>query len=231
MENKKPVLLLDLYLIRHGQSEGNVPRNTEGLSLAERVDPPLTAKGRRQAHLAGEFLSDVVFDTVFASPLMRASQTATEIIKEQVVPEVLEILPYIIEAGVNPDYEGDNLKRVKEINPNTALANGLPEGTPLIMHTPSDDADGLFQRARKALEYLQTRYHNGERVALVSHAEFLTYIVFDLMGFEGKLPLFDVNFKNTGITRVLVYEKGTNPYGDVVFDFINSTEHLFGEQK
>lgn len=231
MEKKKPVLLLDLYIIRHGQSEGNLPRNTEGMSLTERVDPPLTPKGKRQAHLAGEFLSDIMFDNVFASPLLRASQTATEIIKEQVVPKTLEILPYIIEAGVNPDFEGDNLARVREINPDIIVAKGLPEGTPLIMHTPSDDADGLFQRARRALEYLQTRYHNGERVALVSHGEFLTYIVFDLMGFEGKLPIFDVNFKNTGITRIMIYEKGTNPYGDVVFDFINSTAHLFGEQK
>ncbi len=228
MENKKPVLLLDLYLIRHGQSEGNVRNSSEGIPLADRVDPPLTLKGQRQAHLAGEFLSDVVFDTVFASPLIRAAQTATEIIKEQVAPKTLEILPHIIEAGVSEEYK-DGLDRVAEMNPDIILAQNLPDDTPLIMHTRSDDPDGLFARARVAVDYLLKRFNKGEKVALVSHGAFLTYIVFDLMGFEGKLPVFDVNFKNTGITRVLIYEKGTNPYGDVVFDYINSTEHLFGE--
>lgn len=228
MEKKKPVLLLDLYLIRHGQSEGNVRSNAEGLSLSSREDPPLTAKGQRQAYLAGEFLSDIVFDKVFASPLTRAVQTANEIVKEQVAPKPIEILPYIIEAGVSEEYN-DGLDRVIAMNYDIALAENLPIDTPLIMHTRSDDPDGLFARARVAVDYLLRRFNKGEKVALVSHGAFLTYIVFDLMGFDGKLPIFDVNFKNTGITRVLIYEKGTNPYGDVVFDYINSTEHLFGE--
>lgn len=228
MEKKKPVLLLDLYLIRHGQSEGNVRSSSEGLPLADRVDPPLTPKGKRQAYLAGEFLSDIVFDTVFASPLIRAAQTATEIIKEQIAHKTLEILPHIIEAGIEDEYN-DGLDRVAEMNPDITLAQNLPVATPLIMHTRSDDPDGLFARARVAVDYLLRRFNKGEKVALVSHGAFLTYIVFDLMGFDGKLPIFDVNFKNTGITRVLIYEKGTNPYGDVVFDYINSTEHLFGE--
>lgn len=228
MEKKKPVLLLDLYLIRHGQSEGNVRSSSEGLPLADRVDPPLTLKGKRQAYLAGEFLSDIVFDTVFASPLIRAAQTATEIIKEQIAHKTLEILPHIIEAGIEDEYN-DGLDRVAEMNPDITLAQNLPVDTPLIMHTRSDDPDGLFARARVAVDYLLRRFNKGEKVALVSHGAFLTYIVFDLMGFDGKLPIFDVNFKNTGITRVLIYEKGTNPYGDVVFDYINSTEHLFGE--
>jgi broad specificity phosphatase PhoE len=228
MNDKKPVLLLDLYLIRHGQSEGNVRSSSEGLSLSEREDPPLTAKGQRQAHLAGEFLSDIVFDTVFASPLLRAAQTATEIIKEQVAPKILEILPHIIEAGVGKDYN-DGLDRVVAMNPDITLAMGLPEDTPLIMPSSADDSDGLFARARTAVDYLLNRFKNGEKVAVVSHAAFLTYIVFELMGWDGKLPLFDVNFQNTGMTRVLIYEKGSNPYGDIVFDYINNTEHLFGE--
>ncbi len=228
MNDKKPVLLLDLYLIRHGQSEGNVRSSSEGLSLSDREDPPLTSTGRRQAHLAGEFLSDIVFDSIFASPLLRASHTATEIIKEQVAPKTLEILPYIIEAGVSEEYN-DGLDRVLAINSDITLAKGLPEGTPLIFPSSADDPDGLFARARVAVDYLLNRFSKGEKVALVSHAAFLTYIVFELMGFEGKLPLFDINFKNTGITRALIYEKGTNPYGDIVFDYINNTEHLFGE--
>jgi hypothetical protein len=46
------------------------------------------------------------------------------------------------------------------------------------------------------------------------------------MGFTTETPFYDINFANTGITRVIFYKKGTNPYGDVVFDYINNTEHL-----
>ena len=54
----------------------------------------------------------------------------------------------------------------------------------------------------------------------------LTLIVFSIMGFTSETPFYDINFANTGITRVIFYKKGTNPYGDVVFDYINNTEHL-----
>ena len=32
MENTKPIIELELYIIRHGQSQGNIERNTDGLS-------------------------------------------------------------------------------------------------------------------------------------------------------------------------------------------------------
>ena len=33
--------------------------------------------------------------------------------------------------------------------------------------------------------------------------------------------------KNTGVTKVTIYKKGTNKYGDIVFEFINDTSHLY----
>ena len=133
------------------------------------------------------------------------------------------------DSRINSDVFSAQCAEVLAANGITVWMMERSAPTPLIMHTRSDDPDGLFARARVAVDYLLKRFNKGEKVALVSHGAFLTYIVFDLMGFDGKLPVFDVNFKNTGITRVLIYEKGTNPYGDVVFDYINSTEHLFGE--
>ena len=46
------------------------------------------------------------------------------------------------------------------------------------------------------------------------------------MGFKEKSPCFDIDFDNTGITKVTFYKQGTNKYGDTVFAFINDTAHL-----
>lgn len=62
-----------LYLVRHGQSEGNVLKTFHG-----QTDYPLTELGRRQARLAGEKLraDGVTFTRCCASDLSRAWDTA-----------------------------------------------------------------------------------------------------------------------------------------------------------
>jgi hypothetical protein len=65
-----------IYLCRHGETENN----RLGLVQGARIDPPINAKGRSQAHRLGEALSrSVTKPSIFLhSPLLRATQT-TEI--------------------------------------------------------------------------------------------------------------------------------------------------------
>lgn len=60
-----------LYLVRHGQSEGNVVRTFHG-----QTDYPLTERGREQARQAGEKLKGVSFVRCLSSDLSRARDTA-----------------------------------------------------------------------------------------------------------------------------------------------------------
>ena len=60
-----------LYLVRHGQSEGNVLRTFHG-----QTDYPLTEKGREQARQAAEKLRETSFSRCYASDLVRAWDTA-----------------------------------------------------------------------------------------------------------------------------------------------------------
>lgn len=62
-----------VYIIRHGESEGNRRKAFLG-----HTDLPLTQKGREQASLAGGYLDQLgmTFDRVYASPLCRAYETA-----------------------------------------------------------------------------------------------------------------------------------------------------------
>ncbi len=226
MEKHNPIKELELYIIRHGQSMGNAGYNKENLTLKESNDPYLTELGISQAQKAGEALADVHFNDIYSSALLRAVQTAAEIIKKQPEQIPLNILPLLTEVSINPDYKGAGMDEIKSICSSAGFADGISEAEPLVCHNDYYDEAGLFERAKKSLEYLRTKYVNGEKVAVVCHAAFMTFLVFYIMGYENAVPVYDVDFSNTSVTKVVFYKKGTNKYGDIVFEYINSTKHL-----
>lgn len=80
-----------LWLVRHGQSEGNVARDAADRDGLERVelpvrdaDVPLSDLGRRQAEAFGHWLGEQPRErqptTVLCSPYLRARQTARRIL-------------------------------------------------------------------------------------------------------------------------------------------------------
>ena len=62
-------MLNRLYLVRHAHSDPGDPDSLR----------PLSARGKEQARELGELLADVAADAVFASPLLRARETAAAI--------------------------------------------------------------------------------------------------------------------------------------------------------
>lgn len=90
-----------IYIIRHGQTEGNAAKLLQG-----RRDNPLNEIGVQQAHEAGDRLRDagIRFSRVYTSPLVRAIHTGNIVAEgvEQVVDERL------IEMDYGP-YEGMSL--------------------------------------------------------------------------------------------------------------------------
>ena len=79
-----------IYLVRHGQSQGNVARdkaNAAGHSVIELdvrdVDVPLSELGIRQAMAAGQWFAELPHqerpEVILSSPYLRARQTATAI--------------------------------------------------------------------------------------------------------------------------------------------------------
>lgn len=63
---------LTLYLLRHGESVANVKRVFASL----RVNPPLSDAGVQQITAQAESLKDIEFSAIYASPALRAQQTA-----------------------------------------------------------------------------------------------------------------------------------------------------------
>ncbi len=68
---------MNLYLVRHGESKGNVDKLHEG------HDEGLTGEGSRQAHAVAKRFDKIRVDYILSSTLIRARQTA-EIINRRV---------------------------------------------------------------------------------------------------------------------------------------------------
>ena len=60
-----------IYLVRHGQSEGNLQDRFMG-----HTDTPLTELGFRQAELAAGYMENIHLDAIYSSDLQRAYNTA-----------------------------------------------------------------------------------------------------------------------------------------------------------
>lgn len=63
---------MKLYFTRHGESQANIERIISNRDLPH----PLTAKGRAQALALAEALSSAAISAIYASPILRAQQTA-----------------------------------------------------------------------------------------------------------------------------------------------------------
>lgn len=80
-------MYLQLYLIRHGESMGNIETD----EAFDKTNPPLTSHGRKQAKALGERFIPLENYTLYSSPLQRAVDTAMRISENMIVDyELLE---------------------------------------------------------------------------------------------------------------------------------------------
>ncbi len=225
MENIKPVVEVEIYLVRHGQSKGNAGLVEEGASFTEINDVRLTDLGIMQAKKAGKYLENVEFDACYASGLIRTVQTANEIMNFQKEKKPLNILPIITEVGVNPEFSGRTIEELKEGCETAVVAEGFEDAERLVVYSSHDKEEELYERATNAISYLRSKYNKGEKILVAGHAAFNTVMIFHIMGFSAS-PVFDIEISNTGITHIIFYKEGTNRFGDIVFETINDTKHF-----
>ncbi len=221
------VKLRELYLIRHAESRGNAGIEADG--IADSADPLLTELGLSQAEKLGIYYKDKVgFEAFYSSGLRRAVETADGLIRFQSGERRLNILPDLCEIGITPDYAGMTLKELKALCQRAEIAPGFEKREKLVVpdETPGENETRYFNRAKAVLDYLESKYNGGEKIALISHAAFLTYVIFYIIGYRDKEPFYDFALSNTGVTRIIFYEPGTYPFGDISFEAVNDLRHL-----
>ncbi|MBZ0292462.1 MAG: histidine phosphatase family protein [Anaerolineae bacterium] len=220
---------MEVYLIRHGQSLNNAngENNTDGADAFDRhQDPPLTELGHRQAdclaqHLTGTDYPETAFSHapfqgqrqnygithLYCSAMHRSLQTAQPVAKALcIVPEVWVDIHehggiYLDEAGGKRGYPGMTRAEIAAQFADYILPEAISEAGWWNRDFETPD---LFQAralnvAAQLREWNQTRAN--ERIALISHGEFLDALIKALLDQLPSDRVYYVHY-NTSITRV-----------------------------
>lgn len=166
--------MLELYLIRHGQTDFSRENRFCGTS-----DPPLNAVGLRMADAFAEGYGHLAWDAIYASPRLRTRQMATPLAtrtgQELHVEEGLAEIAY-------GQWEGLRHEDVKAKSPEAYAywsADVASRGTP--------GGETAFQVAARATPVLErVRAHEG-RVLIVSHKATIRILVCALLGMDVRL--------------------------------------------
>lgn len=153
---------MQLYIVRHGQTDWNKVRKLQGLT-----DIQLNENGRQVAIDLGDKLEQegVTFDEIFSSPLIRAYETACLIRGRQNVPITRDERIREISFGVSEgmDYE----TWMREDNPQRAFF------TEPHKYIPPQDGEKIEEVQARGREFLQQviepLYGQAESVMIVAH--------------------------------------------------------------
>ncbi len=147
-----------LYLVRHGQSDGNAEGRFGGHSPT-----PLSALGKQQAELTAQVLAKEKINAIYSSDLLRAVQTAQPLAKMSDLPVIATAAFRERKVGV---LEGKTFDESKVEHPKDyyALVNRN------IHHviTGGESYRRLLKRATGELHEV-LRAHQGENVVIFSH--------------------------------------------------------------
>lgn len=214
---------MNLYLVRHGQSEGNL-----GQPGAPH-DPPLIAVGHEQAGCAAQALACTDSIALYASPMTRALQTAQPISEQLDLP--VRVWPELAEtprgewnnpgAAEGRAYEaGLTLREVRAQFLRVEFDGQLPEATAWWEAQRGENRAAAYARAASALARLRAAHPgDDESVVVVTHGAFGSV----LLSVALSVPPTDYNrFSqyNCGISLLRFTAEG------VRLRLLNGTEHL-----
>lgn len=215
---------MQLYLIRHAESENNA--NPTHLRVE---DPPITASGMQQAGILATHLRSQPIDALITSPVRRALQT-TRYIREATGHHVHVWANVFEEGGI---YRGHGPEAI-EGGPGLSRAEVLRhlvehEGQCSVDEQVTEDgwwccrqretAEQAVARAAQVVGQLLDRFHHGDRVVMITHADFKRRLLTEMLG-PPQDPLSFTKLSNTGISRI---DHDGNQWRLV---WLNSVRHL-----
>ncbi|MFC0228798.1 2,3-diphosphoglycerate-dependent phosphoglycerate mutase GpmB [Serratia aquatilis] len=182
--------MLQVYLVRHGETEWNAARRIQGQS-----DSPLTAKGEHQAHLVGKRVSREGITHVITSDLGRTRRTA-QIIADACGCDVIEdVRLRELHMGVLEERLIDSLTPQEE-----QWRKRMVDGTADGRIPQGESMLELGARMRAALESCLA-LPQGSKPLIVSHGIALGCLISTVLG----LPAYAerrMRLRNCSLSRV-----------------------------
>ena len=197
---------LELWLIRHGETDWNRERRTQGHS-----HNPLSALGVKQARRLAQRLENESFDCVYSSDLERALQTANTVFPDRSIIQdarLREIGRGILEGSTDAERTEEQRELLRHVR-----------GDRLLRRPPGgENFQDVLDRVGAWLADLPQQ---GKVIAFthggVIHAA-LQYLV-------GYSPSISFAVNNTGITRLVLEKDHTT------ISFVNDHAHLKGREE
>ena len=161
---------MKLYLVRHGESEGNVKRIFCG-----HTDVDLTENGRLQAQNMAKIFEDINIEKIYSSPLIRAYNTANENSKLKNIQ--IETHDFLKERYFG-DFEGLTWEEVEIKYPEEAKK--CIEQNFMYNYINGETFDDVINRVSKFLENI------ADNSVIVAHGVLIHSILYHLnfIGFD-----------------------------------------------
>ncbi len=186
--------MLNLYLMRHGESLDNL----KGI-LGGRRDEPLTPRGEAQALLAANYLKslNVKFDAIYTSPLERAKRT-TDAVRGVLKLSWPEIVDDLTERDVGI-MTGEPVSRIEELcAPNILKADDDESVTYFLSAKGAETFPQMMTRSRRILKRIAVRYPHGN-IILVTHNDIGKMLYASYYDLDWKEVLTAFHFGNADI--------------------------------
>lgn len=198
-----------IYLIRHGEAEGNIYRRAQGQYESE-----LSAKGERQVAALAERFREEKIDALYSSDLRRTQKTAGAITKYHDLPLHLDARLRELALGAWEDVPfGDLEWRYGE---QMDYFNNDPE------RWHAEGAESFAQlkaRMRAVIDELAEK-HAGETVVCCSHGMAIRALLSDILGVPSA-QIFKVPHGDNTAVSLLEAENG-----QVRVSYMNDVSHL-----
>ena len=204
--------MTQVYLVRHGEAEGNIYRRAQG-----RYEGKLSAKGLRQIDALAERFRDVPVDALYSSDTERTKRTAAAITAYHDLPLHLE--PRLRELDLGP----------WEDLPFGNLMYDYPEQ----MRAFNDDPDRWYVEGAETFPQIKRRLrgvltelaeaHDGETIVCCTHGMAIRAFLSDVMNVPSA-EIWRVPHGDNTAVSLLEYE-----HGAFRVVFCNDASHLPAE--
>jgi probable phosphoglycerate mutase len=204
-----------LYLVRHGETEYNRRDIVQGGG----VDSTLNSTGRAQAEALAQRLESVPIDSLYASTLQRAKQTANILVRPH-EPLFRTHLRDLREMNWGV-LEGEPPSETRDASM-SALKAKWQEGAYDRAVDGGESIRDVQARVRRALRHILAR-DAGRTILVVTHGRYLRVLLATLLDDCGLEHMQEFGHSNTCVNRV-IHEDGR-----ARADLLNCTAHLSAE--
>lgn len=196
---------MEVYLVRHGQTEGNIARRHQ----SDKTD--ITELGKKQATAAAEYVKTKNPTVLLASSMVRALETA------RIIGQVNDMIPetstLFTEIAKPPRLDGHLLKSIGSLWFYARWYFGL------TTEAEGGETYKMFRtRLNQARKHLLS-YPPHSRVVVVSHSVFINFFIIHLCNDRPMGPIRAVQC----FFRILMMKNGS--VTKLVYDFDKPSHH------